>query len=340
MKAVLVERPMEIRIVDVPKPEIKRDDEVLVKVCSGGICGSDIGIYRGTNALATYPRIIGHEFGGIVEAVGISVSSVRVGDHVAVDPVRACGHCYACTHGFPNVCAKLEVCGVHRDGGFSEYVVAPAKDVYAVDPAGIPLEHLCAIEPYSIGAEVSARASISADDSVLVMGSGPIGNCIMQVARAKGARVMMTDLLDARLERAVDMGADRVVNTTREDLKTAVLDFTQGEGMPVVVDSICQDWSLDAAIQLTCPAARVVALGTSDKVSSIRQLDIVKKELTVVGSRLNNRRFPEVIKLMSAGKLTPDKLCTSIHPFTQIEHALDRAINHQDEECKVTLSFT
>ena len=137
MKAVYVSKPYEISIVEVPKPEIREGNEVLIKVLCGGICGSDIGIFNGTNSLATYPRIIGHEFGGIVEEVGADVTDLKPGDHVAVDPVRSCGHCYACTHDRHNVCNTVEVVGVHRDGGFAESVVAPAADVDKVDTSKV-----------------------------------------------------------------------------------------------------------------------------------------------------------------------------------------------------------
>ena len=130
MKAIKVIEPFKVEIVDVPKPVIERKDDVIIRITSGGICGSDIGIYNGTNSLATYPRLIGHEFGGIVTEVGEAVTAVKPGDKVAVDPVRSCGHCYACRIGRHNVCSTLEVMGVHRDGGFAEYVSAPEANVH------------------------------------------------------------------------------------------------------------------------------------------------------------------------------------------------------------------
>lgn len=340
MKAVYIEKPFDLKIVDIPTPELKEATDVKIKVLCGSICGSDVGIYNGKNALATYPRIIGHEYGGIVEAVGQAVTNVKVGDYVAVDPVRSCGHCYACTHDHHNVCSTLEVTGVHRDGGFTEYVVAPADAVYPIDTTKIPVDMLCFVEPYSIGAEVNARAYIGQGDKVLVMGSGPIGLAVMQIAKARGAEVMMTDLINERLERAKDMGADVVLNSKEKDVKEAVLEFTGGEGMPVVVDTICAAWSFELAISLTCPAGRVVVLSTGSQPSNIVQTDITKKELTIVGSRLSNRRFPEVIKLMEEGKLNPEKMRTNIFHFTEAQKAMQQVIEHQDIECKVELSFT
>lgn len=339
MKAVVVEEPYKIKVADVPKPEIKTPDDVLIKVICGGICGSDMGIYKGTNSLATYPRIIGHEYGGIVEEVGSAVTELKPGDYVAVDPVRTCGHCYACTHGRHNVCSTLEVTGVHCDGGFAEYVVAPKHAVYKVDTSKISPELLCMVEPYSIGVQVNYRARVEAGDKVLIMGSGPIGIVIMQVAKARGAKVMMTDLLDKRLARAKDMGADIVINVSNENLEKAVMDFTDGEGMPVVVDTVCTDKSFEQAVSLTCPAGRVVTLGLTNKPSAIAQVSLTKKELDIVGSRLNNYRFPEVIKGFEDGIYTPEKLRTSVYHFTDVEKAMKRLMENPEDECKVTLSF-
>lgn len=339
MKAVLVEKPFSVRIAEVPTPKVTHADDVLIKVLYGGICGSDIGIYAGTNSLATYPRIIGHEFGGRVVEIGPGVTNVKVGDVVAIDPVRACGHCYACRHGRHNVCSTVEVTGVHRDGGFSEYALAPAYAAYKIDAEKIPLSYLSLVEPYSIGVQVNHRGEITADDKVLVMGSGPIGVCVMQVAKARGAQVMMTDLVDARLQRALAMGADRVVNVKNEDLRAAVMAFTDNEGMPVVVDTVCSLTSVPEAMDLACPAGRVVVLGLKDKPSEIAAVGFTKKELNVVGSRLNNYRFPEVIELFESGKVNPEKLSTNTFAFTEVEEAIKLNREHPEAVCKITLDF-
>lgn len=339
MKAVVVDEPFKLRIAEVPNPEIKADDEVLIKVVAGGICGSDVGIYKGTNSLATYPRLIGHEYGGEVVEVGPAVKNVKVGDVVAVDPVRYCGHCYACTHGRHNVCSTLEVTGVHRDGGFAEYVVAPAEACYPLDTTKISKDLAGLVEPYSIGCQVNHRAETGEGDKVLVMGSGPIGATIMQFAKARGAWVMMTDIVDERLAKVKDMGADVVVNVAKEDLKEAVMKYTDNEGMTVVVDSVCSVDSFPQALDLACPAGRVVTLGTGAKPSAISEVDFTKKELNVVGSRLSNFRFPEVIEAFEKGLVTPEKLRTHTFHFTEAQKAFDFMKEHPEEVCKVALSF-
>lgn len=339
MKAIIVKDPFKLEITEVPTPRIENPDDVLIKVISGGICGSDIGIYNGSNSLVTYPRIIGHEFGGEVIAVGSAVSNVKVGDKVAVDPVHSCGTCYACTHGRHNVCSTLEVSGVHRDGGFAEYAVAPEKLCYRVDTAKVPEELLFMVEPYSIGMQINTRANIQKGDKVLIMGSGPIGVGAMQIAKSRGAQVMMTDLVDSRLQRALEMGADVAVNVSKEDLKERVMAWTNGEGMPVVVDSVCSLDSPVQAMELACPAGRVVVLGLKAQPSQMPQVHFTKKELDVVGSRLSNHRFPEVIELFENGKVTPAQMMTHSFDFTRADEAVRLIIEHPDQVCKVSLTF-
>lgn len=338
MKAIKVTKPFQVEIVDVPKPEITEPDDVIIRITSGGICGSDIGIYNGTNSLATYPRLIGHEFGGIVESVGSAVTDIAPGDQVTVDPVISCGHCYACRTGRHNVCRDLEVMGVHRDGGFAEYVKAPAKNVYRYHKK-LDESLLGLAEPYTIGVEINRRAQIQAGDQVLVMGAGPIGICAMQVAKRNQAKVIMTDLVRERLDQAKAMGADETVLVSEENLEERLDQFTNGEGIPVIVDTICIPSSFEDAVRLACPAGRIVCLGLKNQPSSICMADITKKELTIVGSRLNNHCFDEVIAGFEDGSLTPQKLMTKAYNYKNIMEALTMITEHPKDVLKLVLKF-
>ena len=335
MKAIKVIEPFKVEIVDVPKPVIEKKDDVIIRITSGGICGSDIGIYNGTNSLATYPRLIGHEFGGIVTEVGEAVTAVKPGDKVAVDPVRSCGHCYACRIGRHNVCSTLEVMGVHRDGGFAEYVSAPEANVHLFHKES----YLGLVEPFTIGVEVNRRGQITKEDKVLVMGSGPIGMTVMQVAKRNGAQVMMTDIVKERLEKAMAMGADQTVLVTEENLEERIMDFTDQEGIPVIVDTVCTPASFEQSVQLACPAGRIVVLGLKNQPSQIVMADITKKELTIVGSRLNNHCFDEVIEGFEDGTLHPEQLMTQTFNYKDIMKALTLIQEHPQDILKVVLKF-
>ena len=338
MKAIKVIEPFKVEIVDVPKPEIKNDDDVIVRITSGGICGSDIGIYNGTNSLATYPRLIGHEFGGIVTETGKNVTSVKAGDKVAVDPVISCGHCYACRIGRHNVCSTLEVMGVHRDGGFAEFVCAPEANIHKFHK-DFDESFLGLVEPFTIGVEINRRGQITKGDKVLIMGSGPIGIAAMQVAKRNGAEVIMTDLVKERLDKALSMGADEVVLVSEENLEERLLKFTDGEGIPVIVDTVCIPSSFEQSVQLACPAGRIVVLGLKNVPSKITMADITKKELTIAGSRLNNNCFDEVIAGFEDGTLHPEQLMTKSYNYKDIMEALTMITEHPQDVLKLVLKF-
>ncbi len=338
MKAIKVIEPFKVEIVDVPKPEIKNDDDVIVRITSGGICGSDIGIYNGTNSLATYPRLIGHEFGGIVTETGKNVTSVKAGDKVAVDPVISCGHCYACRIGRHNVCSTLEVMGVHRDGGFAEFVCAPEANIHKFHK-DFDESFLGLVEPFTIGVEINRRGQITKGDKVLIMGSGPIGIAAMQVAKRNGAEVIMTDLVKERLDKALSMGTDEVVLVSEENLEERLLKFTDGEGIPVIVDTVCIPSSFEQSVQLACPAGRIVVLGLKNVPSQITMADITKKELTIAGSRLNNNCFDEVIAGFEDGTLHPEQLMTKSYNYKDIMEALTMITEHPQDVLKLVLKF-
>ena len=176
-----------------------------------------------------------------------------------MDPVVSCGHCYACKIGRHNVCRDLEVMGVHRDGGFSEFVSAPAQNVHKFHK-DFDESFLGLVEPFTIGVEINNRAQVTKGDKVLIMGSGPIGIAAMQVAKRNGAEVIMTDLVKERLDKALSMGADEVVLVSEENLEDRLMKFTDGEGIPVVVDTVCIPSSFEQSVQLACPAGRIVCI--------------------------------------------------------------------------------
>ncbi len=206
MKSILIEKPNQLAIVEreIPTPSA---GEVRVKVKLAGICGSDSHIYRGHNPFAKYPRVIGHEFFGVIDAVGEGVESARVGERVAVDPVVSCGHCYPCSIGKPNVCTTLAVLGVHADGGFSEYAVVPAKNAWKI-PEAVADQYAVMIEPFTIAANVTGHGQPTENDTVLVYGAGPIGLTIVQVLKGvyNVKNVIVADRIDERLEKAKESG--------------------------------------------------------------------------------------------------------------------------------------
>ena len=338
MKAVVVETPEKITVVERDIPEIT-STQVLLKVKAAGICGSDVGIYHGKNAFATYPRVVGHEFVGEVVKVGADVKNAAVGDHIAVDPVVSCGHCYACRTGRHNVCKTVNVLGVHRDGGYQEYVAVEQNQLHQL-PKDLPWEIAATVEPYSIGAQVAHQGRLTGDDTVLICGAGPRGLISLQVAKMTGAKVAILDVVDSRLEPAKEMGADMVINSKTKDPVEAMNEFTGGEGFNLIYEATGNVNVLQMCIQkLPSPAGRVVVLGFSTVEFPIRQVDIMSKELEIIGTRLNNDRFPEVIEWFKEGKVDPKSIVTNTVPFTEADKAFKYNDEHPENVLKIVLTF-
>lgn len=337
MKAIRVPEPHKLEITEIPRPA-PGPGEVLVRVRAAGICGSDVHIYHGTNPLARYPRIVGHEFGGEVVALGAGTKGLAVGTHVAVDPVVSCGKCYACSVGRPNVCSDLEVFGVHRDGGFAEYVAVPAANVHEI-PADWPWERASLVEPFTIAANVLDRVACTGQDRVLVYGAGPIGLVILQAAKRLGAEVMITDIQESRLELARSMGADVTIHSRQKTVRQAVMEWTDGLGVPVVIDAVGLPGLFQEALELACPAGRVGVLGFSKDAAPVQQFEITRKELTIVGSRLNRNRFPEVIDWFAKEEVRPELLVSHRFRFSEVHQAMRLIEETPQDTCKVVLSF-
>nr|WP_290695503.1 Zn-dependent oxidoreductase [Halomonas sp. UBA3074] len=335
MKAFQVKAPHDYQVVEIEPPKVAAG-EALVRVAFAGICGSDMHIIHGDNAFVRFPRITGHEFAGVVEAVGEGVTDVSVGARVCVDPVISCGNCYPCRIGRPNVCSSLEVIGVHRNGGFEELVAVPAANVHFL-PEHIGLDAAALVEPYTIAANVLDRMQPHPGDRLMILGAGVIGLTILQMALAKGIdEVIVTDVINERLVAAKQLGATQVLNSREQDVEEEVLALTQGEGVPLIADAACVPALLPQMLRLASPAGRIGLLGFSVQPSELVQLEVIKKELTLVGSRLNNRKFPEVLKLMASGQLDPLALVSHRLPLSNMPSAIDM-LDHRPEEARKVL---
>ena len=232
--------------------------EVLVQVSAAGLCAGDLSIYTGKNPYVSYPRIGCHEIAGKVVAHGAGVTSPAIGTRVVVEPFIGCGKCYPCRVGKPKCCVNLSIIGIHRDGGFADFVTAPATHLHAI-PDGMTDVHAAFAEPVAIGVQGCNRGQVMAADHVLVLGAGPVGLAVAEVARERGAQVLVTDLNAARLQIAADLGLATL--PAGPDLEARVRAMTGGDGMPVVMEATGAVPAIEQAAQLVAPGGRVVILG-------------------------------------------------------------------------------
>lgn len=338
MKVLQVTKPNEVVVIEREIRGLKAG-EVLVDVKRVGICGSDILIYNGGNPFTIYPRVIGHEIAGVVAQVAADVTTFSVGDRVVIDPVLNCGECDACRRGHPNVCSHLEVMGVHIDGGFASQHIVPVKNLYNI-PENLSWETAAFVEPFSIGSNICSRTQIGAGDRVLIMGSGVIGNTVLMTAKMLGADVIICDIVDEKLEKAKELGADHTINSAKINLKEEVMRITKGEGATVVIDAASIPSLFLTLLECVAPGGRMGVLGFSKSDSTVNQFEITRKEITIVGSRLNNRRFPSVIESFAKGLLKPELLLDGVFPFEEAEHILkDLAISGMNKG-KTMISFS
>jgi L-gulonate 5-dehydrogenase len=338
MLSVVVSRPDTMSVVEGAPPGPSRG-EVRVRMRHAGICGSDLHILHGSNPFVVYPRVIGHELFGIVDAVGEGVAAQRVDERVAIDPVVACGACYPCSIGRRNVCLKLQVIGVHRDGGFSEWMCAPSSNAHVV-PSEITESDAALIEPFAVAANVTTRTGVHSNDLALVYGAGPVGLTVLQVLKGvHGVRVIVADRIDERLDLAHSCGADHTVNTAKEPLPDALRRLAIPDGPTLIIDAVCHPSILEEAVRIASPAARIGLLSFAAQPSAISQQEITRKELSLISSRLNSSMFPRVIEWMRQGRIHPERLVTHRVALRDIAKAVALIEGDPRKVCKVMLDI-
>jgi len=337
MLRAILEKPFKLKLLELDIPVAKKK-EVLIEVLVAGICGSDVHAYRGTQPFLSYPRVLGHEIAGEITEIGEGVRGLRRGDLVTVDPVFSCGKCYACRVGRGNCCRDVKVMGVHMDGGFSEYITVPAHIVYKA-PEDILPEILVLTEPLSIGAQANNRADVSGEDTVAILGAGTIGLTSLLIAKSKDCKVIIADLISNRLKLARELGADRVVNVREEDLIKVITDFTNGDGVSVVIEATGAPQAVENSVKIVSSAGRIVILGLTNDSVRISPIDLIRKELDFKGSRLNNKLFPYVLALLPSIENKARKLITHRFNIKDINKAFELLDRHSEEAIKVLLIF-
>ncbi|NEU32032.1 zinc-binding alcohol dehydrogenase family protein [bacterium LRH843] len=322
MKAVRIPEAHKIEIIDITEPTLERSTDVKVKIKRVGICGSDMHIYHGTNPLATYPRIVGHEVAGEIVEVGSAVTKVAVGDHVVIEPITYCGECYACKSGRPNVCKEVSVFGVHEDGGMREFAILEERQVHKVN-TDIDWNEAVMAEPYTIGAQATWRGNVQIGQTVFIQGAGPIGITVLKMAKLRGATVIISDFTNERLVFAKENGADYTINPSEVDVEAKINEITNDEGANVVIDAVGLPQTFELSVNVASAAGNVVLLGFNADPSSIAQMLITKKELTITGSRLQTNQFGKVVELINEKKLVHNGLITHTFPLSKVKEAFE-----------------
>lgn len=310
MKALVIQKPFSMRLEKRRKP-LPKKNEVLVEVAASGICAGDLYYYTGKNPYAVYPQICGHEISGRIVNAGSNITHFKEGTAVAIEPFIACGTCYPCRIGKTNCCANLSIVGVHRPGGYADYLTVPATHIHPI-PASLDINKAALAEPITIALHACERAALQKNEQVLIMGCGPIGIFCIEVAREKGANVFACDINPRRLEIAKSLGA--TIISPGNNLIKNILKHTHQEGFPVVIEATGVPDVMSQTVDMVAAGGRIVIAGLTKQGIGVTfdALDFTRKELTILGTRTEVNCFPEAIRMLAANKIKFADMITKI----------------------------
>jgi 2-desacetyl-2-hydroxyethyl bacteriochlorophyllide A dehydrogenase len=327
MESVVIRKPREIFVTEKEIPE-PGPGEVLIQVMASGICGTDVHIYRG-EYLGEYPVIPGHEFAGVITAAGNQVTRFKTGDRVAVEPNIACDNCIHCLNNRQNFCLNWQAIGVTLPGGMEQYVTAPEKAVFSV--GDLPFEQAAFMEPLSCVVHGVECTHIDLADKVAILGAGPIGDLILQMARLQGAaHITMLENNPGRAELARQLGADQVVDRM-EDLQLNAYD--------VVIEATGVIPVMNRAIDFARHGGSVLLFGVppSGKNLELEAFQIFRKGLTLLSSFTSVRNSYQAVSLLQTGQIQVEPLISHRLPLKELPRALEMIESHDPTVKKVII---
>jgi 2-desacetyl-2-hydroxyethyl bacteriochlorophyllide A dehydrogenase len=316
MKALICNKPGELKLIEVPKPDLKKD-HALVRIRRIGICGTDLHAYQGTQPFFSYPRILGHELAGEIIDIDGTDDFVK-GELVTFIPYINCQECASCRRGFTNCCEQIRVFGVHTDGGMQEYVTIPVRLLLKVN--SMPLDEIALVEPLAIAAHGVNRGRIATGEQVLVIGAGPIGVGLIQFAKLKGANVTIMDLSDSRLKFCREvLNVEQTINPLEKDHMEKLALITKSRMFSVVFDATGNINALNAGFNYMGYTGRYVLVGLQLKEIHFSHPEFHKREGNLMSSRNATRSdFEEVLRVISAQQIRPLNMVTHTVQFDAV----------------------
>ncbi len=324
-------------------PKVK-DNEVLVKLEYVGICGSDLHYYE-TGAIGNYvvkpPFVLGHEPGGIVVEVGKSVKNLKVGDKVALEPGKTCGHCEFCKSGKYNLCPDVVFFATPPvDGVFQEYVAHEADLCFKL-PENVSTLEGALIEPLAVGFHAAIQGEAKIGQTAVVMGAGCIGLVSMMALKAMGvSKVYVVDIMEKRLEKALELGADGVINGREKDAVAEVMGLTDGKGCDLVIETAGTEMTTIQAIHMAKKGTNIVLVGYSKTGEMTLPMSLVlDKELTFKTVFRYRHIYPLAIEAVASGKVNLKGIVTDIFKLDEVQKAMDYSVNNKADIVKAVIKI-
>lgn len=324
MKAGVFYSKNDLRIEEIPKPSPKAG-EVLIKVKACGICGTDVHIFNGDKGCFPTPAgtVLGHEFSGIVEAVGEGVKEIKVGDRVCVDPNKLCGDCYYCKSGIGHFCENMIGIGTGVNGGFAEYCAVPQSQVYKIADS-TSYEAAAMTEPTACCVHGIDMCNISCGDTVAVIGGGMIGMIMLQLAKLSGAgKLIMIEPVAEKRKIAEKLGADLCIDPIGNDVKK-ILAENGIKRISAVIECVGKTSTIEQAIAIAGEKSVVMMFGLTapDDTISIKPFEIFQKEIVLKSSFINPYTQKRALELIDSGKIDVSSVVYACEPLESLTKIL------------------
>lgn len=315
MKTITLQQPGTFALTDTNEPDAPEAGQSLVRVRRIGICGTDIHAFRGRQPFFNYPRILGHELGVEIIAVGPNDLGLKAGDACAVEPYMNCGNCIACRRGKTNCCTQLKCLGVHTDGGMREQIVVPVQKLHPSKK--LTLDQLALVETLGIGAHAVHRANLDPGEFALVIGAGPIGLSVLQFLLPAGVRAIVLDISPHRLEFCrKTLGAQHAIDPSAGDVIEQLRAITGGDMPTAVFDATGNVQSMMRAFSYAASGGKIIYVGLVQADITFNDPELHRKELTLLASRNSTPAdFKRIINLMENGTIDTTPWITHRSPF-------------------------
>ncbi len=341
MKALVYHGARDIRLMDIDKPQLRNSDEVCIRVKAVSICGSDLHGYEGTSKFREPPLVMGHELSGDIVTIGTDVTDLRIGQRVTVNPNLYCGKCHNCQEDRRNLCRNRKSVGTKMpagkyDGAMAEYLCVPATAIIPL-PDNVSYEEAALLEPLGVSLHATKQARHLANEIVAVVGAGPIGLLAVQCAKSLGAAtVVALDLVNERLEKARECGADIVVNSKSEFL-SIIKDATNQVGVAVAIDAVGVPNSMSQCVQMVRTGGEIIEVGLGSSVISVDTYELVCREIIIQGSYIYRGEIQEGMELVASGRINVRDMITSVLPLDKGPEMFARLATGRTNDIKVVL---
>ena len=342
MKALLMEEYKKLKFTDFPDPKIADSHDLLVRIKAVAICGSDVHGFDGSTGRRRPPIVMGHEAAGEVVETGSAVKSFKKGDRITFDSTIYCGECFFCREGLVNLCDNRMVLGVsceeyRRHGAFAEYVVIPDRIALPL-PDGLSYEEAACTEPAGVAAHAVRMTPISLNDTVAVVGSGLIGNLIIQILKTSGSgKIIALDTEASRRETAKSFGVDAALDPADPDLVKKIKDLTSGRGADRVLEAVGATASIKTAISIVRKGGSVTLVGNVSPNVEIPLQAAVSRQITLQGTCAICGEYPLTLDLMARKRIDVKALLSATAPLSEGEMWMNRLYNREGNLLKVVL---